>query len=181
MPEYLLDRLRVELTLDGGPLGDKALGLAQLRDAIQDRPDPAGQDGGLSHPPEMHEHHLGHVAQEVVVDRRDLEATLEQNLLHGLELVLQEDQVAHDHRSLPRGHEDDPGGRPHGRNDGESVDDDLEVVLRKGELELAVLRGPLHTQDLLDLRRRQRLRDATHLVEDGVRIPLLHPLANLPR
>ena len=53
-------------------------------------------------------------AQQVVVDRGDLEATLEQLRHHGVDLGLQEHEVAHRHRHVPHRLERDPAAEREG-------------------------------------------------------------------
>ena len=79
----------------------------------------------------VHRHHVG--PQQVVVDRRDLDAARQQPLHHRIDLVLGEHEVAHRHRSVSHGHESDPAAQRQGGLDGHAVDHDLEVGARQAE------------------------------------------------
>src|SRR5262249_44020586 len=76
--------------------------------------------------------------EEVVVERGDLDARIEQRAHYGVYLVLEKDEVAHDHRLDSRflpGNEADPGGKPHERRHvREAVDFDGDVVARERDL-----------------------------------------------
>ena len=51
----------------------------------------------LAMPCDVHVHRAGLGAQEVIVEGRDLDPALEELLHHRVDLVLGEDEVAHDH------------------------------------------------------------------------------------
>ena len=81
-------------------LGRLALATARLVDHREHLPD-GGRESVLgSHPAYVHEHDPGRIPEKVVVERRDLEAIVESGAHDRIDLVLQEDHVAHDHRML---------------------------------------------------------------------------------
>jgi hypothetical protein len=103
--------------------------------------------------------HVGHprfIPEEVVVQRRDLQAVVEQRRHHGIDFVLQQHQVTHHHvHAAPLGHRD-PSAKPERRRGCDVRDGHRDVVARNVDFENVVLeipRLPQKREHFLVLRR----------------------------
>jgi hypothetical protein len=107
----------------------------------------------VTHAADVHEHHLRRIPEEVVVQRGHLEPAVERDGYDGVDLVLGQDEVAHDHGVLRRPPEGGPGGEAHRRRDLHSRRRDAEIRARHRDLEDTLLRveGPVRARQLLDL------------------------------
>ncbi len=138
-PEHLLDRCRRDaagrrnVARKGGR--QRGLGGAHLGNPVVDRLDSGGQAGRFSHAADMHEVDLRLVEEEVVVQRGHLQAGIERRAHRRVDLVFQEDGIAHDHRAAGHRHERGIGRDAHERRQGPAVDGGLDVGARLADLE----------------------------------------------
>ena len=70
-------------------------------------------------------------AQQMIVDRGDVEAALDQLGHHRIDLGLQQHQIAHHHGAAMHRLERDPAAEREGRLDGDAVERDLRSVRGK--------------------------------------------------
>jgi hypothetical protein len=89
---------------------------------------------GVSVAAEVDVHHMRRFADEVVVQRALIDASGLQDIDHGIDLGLEQYQIAHGHRMTVRLPEGDP--RPEGQRgfDGDPFRDDGEVAAREANL-----------------------------------------------
>ena len=69
----------------------------------------------------------------MVVKRGDLDPVLEELLHHRIDLVMGQDQVAHDHRLIAHRLEGEPGAEREARLDVDAVERDLQVRARQAD------------------------------------------------
>ena len=78
---------------------------------------------------QIERHRFG--AQQMVVDRRDFEAARLQLADHGIDLAAQQDQIAHDHRTIMHRLERRPAAKRQTGLDSDIIDLHLQVGPRK--------------------------------------------------
>lgn len=74
----------------------------------------------------------------MVVQGGDFEAVFESRAHHGINLVLEEDDVAHHHRMVPRFREGSPGGQAHAGNQADARGLNLNVAEPDHQHELGI-------------------------------------------
>ena len=102
LAEDRVDLLRVERALRRVDVDRRHISLAAagLLDLDEDLAHGPGEPGLIPHPPDVHEHDLGTVPEEVIVQRRDLEPAVERDAHDGIHLVFEQDHVPHDDNVL---------------------------------------------------------------------------------
>jgi hypothetical protein len=88
----------------------------------------------------------------VVVEGGDLEAVVEGDGHDGVDLVFEEDLVAHDHGVVAHAGEGGPAGEAHRRGQLDAAGDDVEIRAGHGDFEdvLLLVELPLGAGELLD-------------------------------
>jgi hypothetical protein len=84
-------------------------------------------------PCDMHVHGGGLGAEEVVMQSRHFDSVLDQHRHHRIDLVMGQDQVAHDHGLIAHGLEGEPGAEREARLDVDAVERDLQVRARQAD------------------------------------------------
>src|SRR5438552_11748227 len=83
----------------------------------------------------MHEKYFGLIKEEMVMQRGDIQTVVERSGHRSIYLIFKENGVAHHHgfgvRTLD---ERGPGAEPHEWRHRPSIDDDLHVIAREGDL-----------------------------------------------
>src|SRR6267154_1448914 len=114
-----------------------------------------GELDGVAAAVEVHVHGCGRGAQQMVVQRRDLDAALDEFLHHGVDLFMQEHEVAHHHCLAAHFLECEIGAQGKSGSDRDLVEGDLQVAppktdavdsagqLRTGSAESLRDRGPV--------------------------------------
>ena len=82
----------------------------------------------------VHVEHRDRGTQEVIVNRRDPDAPLDQPFHDGTDLAVAQDQVPHEHGALPRPAERRPSHPSERWFDGDPIDGDVKIRAREGEL-----------------------------------------------
>ena len=82
-------------------------------------------------PAHMHVEGGGARPQQVIVHRRDLDTAFDQLRHDGVDLGLQQHEIAHDHRAAVHRLEGHPAAEREGRLDGDAVKRHLEIGARK--------------------------------------------------
>ena len=126
-------------------------GRARTRRRVVDDPDgrphPAREVLGAAHAVHVHVEDARLFPEEVIVQRGDVEAVVEESGHHGVHLVLGEDEVAHeDVRAARPFREGDPPSETEGRRRGPAGDGDVQVAARDVHLQDAVLEVALLAQ-----------------------------------
>ena len=101
---------------------------------------------------DVHEEDLRLIEEKVVMQPRNLEAGIERRAHRRVDLVLEDDRIAHHHCATVRGRERGPGAKAHEGGHGPLVDRDFHVSPRLGDFEDILLRNelPLEAGGLLD-------------------------------
>jgi hypothetical protein len=115
-----------------------------------------GADGGrelhrIAVAAHVHVERRGSAAQDVIVDRRDLDPVLDQLRHHRVDLGLQQHEIAHDHRAAMRGLEGDPTAERERRADGDAIERHREVAARKSVAVHVTRDGGAAAERLVDL------------------------------
>src|SRR5258707_224160 len=111
-----------------GGHGDPVKMAETIRDALAD---------GLSHfhrvavSAHVHVKRQGLGAQQMILDGRNLEAAFQQLGHHGIDLALEQQEIAHDHRHVPHRLERDPAAQGKRGPDCYAVERDREISARK--------------------------------------------------
>src|SRR5262249_19186392 len=91
------------------------------------------------------------VEKEVIVERGHLEAVVECDTHHGVDLVFEQNGVAHDHYAMCRWGEGCPGAKTHEGRHVPAFHLNLHLIARLTDFENILVgnHGPLHADDLL--------------------------------
>ena len=133
-------------------LGRLTFPAARLLDLREDLPNGGRESLLAPHSAEVHEHDPRRIPEEVIVQRRNLEAIVEGGAHHRVHLILQQDHVAHDDRVLADALEGSPRCQPHRRRHAHPRNPDVQVAARHGNFEgsLSFIQLALFSCELLD-------------------------------
>ena len=110
-----------------GTIRGRRVGGADLGDFVVDLLHPGSERLDVAVAADVHEEDLRLIEEEVVVQRRHLEAGIERRAHRRVDLVLEDDRIAHQHCAAMSRRERGPGAKAHEGGHGPLVDRDLYV------------------------------------------------------